>query len=234
MPPKVNKMRKKAIKQKQKQRQQQSVIVRIDQSKRVVQRKAQETRQPISQPVPMNIMIAPPPQLSIDDSIKLHKAQLTSQQEQQIKQPIQQTNTRPQQTLQLDTRRLEAGATAPLVDNVEETPVFTPKAGIVSSDIFKEAKREGDELQERGTLHNTLLRTPNRFEALSPIDEEDELQPLEYQPAHQLTAHEMITKLLESKDITEEEEKYLKKRQSRKRTRKNKELITLYNEKFRK
>jgi len=194
---KLNK--KKTIKQKQKQKQQQSVIVKIDQSRHVVQRK-KEPKPPVinQQPTPMNIMIAPPPQLSISDAMRQQQPRFTSQQEQQARQPIAQTTTRPQQTLQPNTT----------VDFVEDVPIIARDI-LVGSDVpltsatrltaksleqhnFKESRKEGEELQDRGITQNTLLSTPNRFAALASSDE-DEKEPEQSSPIQPITPQKAKT-----------------------------------------
>lgn len=154
---KLNK--KKGTKQKQKQKQQQSVIVKIDQSKRVIQRERQPKQPIIQQPPPMNIMITPPPQLSINDAMKQQQPRMTSQQEQQIRQPLTQPMT--QQTLQ-PSRVIQPNT----VDFVEDTPVFV-KGDIDSSDKipthittgkeFIDHSREPIKLREQEFPHQTLL-----------------------------------------------------------------------------
>ena len=169
--------------QKQKQKQQQSVIVKIDQSKRVVQRERQPKQPIIQQPPPMNIMITPPPQLSINDAIRQQQPRMTSQQEQQIRQPLTQPMT--QQTLQPNMT----------MDFIEDTPILA-RERLVGSDVpvtrltakslaqhnFKESRKEGDELQDRGITRNTLLSSPNRFAALRQ-DDDSEPERLDLPPA---------------------------------------------------
>lgn len=200
---KLNK--KKTIKQKQKQKQQQSVIVKIDQSRRVVQRK-KEPKTPVinQQPTPMNIMIAPPPQLSISDAMRQQQPRFISQQEQQIRQPMTQTTTRPQQTLQ---ENISVDGTT-FTDFVEDVPIIARDI-LEGSDVpltsatrltaksleqhnFKESRKEGEKLQDRGITQNTLLSTPNRFAALASSDE-DEKEPEQSSPIQPITPQKAKT-----------------------------------------